>query len=370
MRKVSIILLLFGLFTGVNIAVLQAQATISGRITDAETGKPLPRVNVFISGTKMGTGSNEEGYYRITDIPPGGYRLVVSIIGYQRETVDVIIGRGETVEIDFELKPVVYKLPKLFVRNLDEEWKENLEEFTNHFIGWGRWADSVIILNPGVLVFDETWWGKLTAKALAPLKIKNKALGYIITYYLKEFSHSGGLTKWDGEPFFTEMTPSDSAQAAYWERNRRKAFYGSFRHFLLALINHRVDQAGFELYNIRQRAYRFMRNNPEEISAETIIEQGKKEFLYHLNFFGQLKIVYRRADETLEYVKWLRPATYRAPRGAQTSYLELNKHPVKLDRNGEIILPYAVTQYGYFAFQRIAYLTPRGYRPANYGTGR
>ncbi len=365
MRRISFILLLNCLVIWANSGELQAQGMIRGKITDAQTGKPLPGANVFLSGTKMGTATNERGYYRFSEIPVGGYRLVVSIIGYERKIVDIVIGHGESIEIDFDLKPVVYQLPKLYVRNLGEEWKENLERFTDHFIGRRGFADSVIILNPKVLVFDENWWGRLTAKSLAPLKIKNKALGYYITYYLKEFSQSGGLTKWDGDPLFTEMTPADSAQAAYWERNRRKAFYGSFRHFLLALINHRVDEAGFILYNHRQGINGYRPNNRNEVSGEEVIEQGRKDFLYQLNFFGRLEIIYLREDEALAYVKWL-PRTYRAPRGAQTSYLELNEHPVTIDSDGEVILPYAATQYGYFSFQRLAYLTPRGYRPENY----
>lgn len=365
MRRIAVILWLGCLFIWTNSLVLHAQGTIQGKIVDAQTGKPLSRVNVFLSGTKMGTATNEAGIYRLTDIPAGGYQLVVSILGYQRKVVNIVVGHRESVEIDFELKPVVYQLPKLYVRNFGEEWKEHLERFINYFIGRGGWADSVVILNPKVLVFDENWWGQLTAKAVAPLKIKNKALGYIITYYLKEFSQAGGLTKWDGEPLFREMVPADSAQAAYWKHNRRQAFYGSLRHFLLTLINRRADEAGFVLYNHRKGVYGFLPNNSEEVSADEIIEQGKKDFLYELNFFGRLEIIYLPEDEALAYVKGL-PGTYRAPRGAQISYLELNEHPVVVDSDGEIILPYAVTQFGYFAFQRIAYLTPREYRPADF----
>ncbi len=365
MQKLSIVLLVGGLFIVANSKAIQAQSTIQGRITDAETGKPLARANVFLSGTKMGTGTNESGYYRLESIPAGGYRLVISILGYKREIVDIIVGQREAVERDFELQSVVYELPKLYVGNYGEEWKENLERFIDHFIGRSGLADSVTILNPKALVFETNWWGRLTAEALAPLKIKNEALGYFITYYLKEFSHSGGLTKWDGEPFFTAMTPADSAQAAYWERNRQKAFYGSFRHFLLALIHHKLDEQGFILYNHRQGVYGYRANNRNEISGKEIIEEGKKDFLYELNFFGRLEIAYLREDESLEYVQWL-PRTYRAPRSRQTSYIELNEHSVTVDADGEIILPYAVTQYGYFSFERIAYLTPRGYRPEEF----
>lgn len=365
MRKAYLIFLMIGLFFWLNCQNLQAQATVRGTITDAETGEPLARVNVFLSGTQLGAATNKAGFYHLDAIPVGGYRLVISIIGYQRKVVNIVVGYNEELEKSFKLKPVVYKLPDLFVGEYGEDWQKNLKRFKNYFIGQTGMADSVEILNPKALVFEKNWWGKMTAEALAPLMIENKALGYYITYYLKEFSQSGGLTKWDGEPFFVEMTPADSAQAAYWKRNRERAFYGSLRNLLLALIDRRIDDSGFVLYNIRQGMYGPSSTDQDQISGERIIEQGKKDFLYDLNFFGRLKIVYLKEEEVPGYVDWLR-GRRRAPRSVQTSFLDLNEHPVTVDVNGEIILPYAATQFGYFSFQRLAYLTPKGYRPEGY----
>src|SRR5699024_87299 len=249
MRRVSIILSLISLILWAYRPQLHAQPTIEGKVIDVQSGKPLTEANVFLSGTKMGTATNDACYYRLSNISPGGYRLVVSIIGYGQKGSDGIIGQGTYKQIIFELEPVVYELPELSVRNLDEEWKEKLERFIDHFVGQKSWADSVKILNPEVLVFDKNWWGRLSAKALAPLNIKNNALGYHITCHLKEFSQSGGQTKWDAEPLFRKMKPADSAQAVYWEQNRRKASLGSLRHFLLALISRQADEEGFILYS-------------------------------------------------------------------------------------------------------------------------
>jgi len=49
--------------------------------------------------------------------------------------------------------------------------------------------------------------------------------------------------------------------------------------------------------------------------------------------------------------------------GVQTSYLELNEHPITVDKVGEILEPYGTTQFGYFFFERLAMKTPREYRP-------
>ena len=161
------------------------------------------------------------------------------------------------------------------------------------------------------------------------------------------------------------MIPLDSAQAARWTRNREKAFYGSLRHFLLALIHNCVQEEGFRLYNIRERVYGYAPQRKTRISAGSIIRKGKDPYLYELNFFGQLQIIYAKEGEHPGYLRWKRDE-HRRTAATQTSYLKLNEHPVTVDSHGEIIQPYGATQFGYFAYSRLADLTPRRYRPESY----
>ena len=345
---------------------IQAQAVIQGLVTDAETGQPLRGAHVYLSGTKTGTATSARGQYRLHKVPVGGYRMVISMIGYGTQVVDVIIGPGESKTMDFELESVVYELPEIRVGNRDKDWEKNLERFTHHFIGQSEWADSVEILNPEVLYFDKSWWGRMSAEARAPLKIKNHALGYNITYHLEEFNHSGGRTRWDGEPLFSDMEPADSAQAAYWKRNRIKAFYGSLRHFMLALLADRVKEEGFVVYNYRQGVYGYS-NNRSRISPGRLLDEADEDYLYKMNFFGRLEIIYWNEAETPAYLRWQKN-NRRGPVDSQTSYLELNEHPITVDEDGEIIQPYGATQFGYFAYDRLAHLTPREYRPEGYGS--
>ncbi|MDA3860599.1 MAG: carboxypeptidase-like regulatory domain-containing protein, partial [Melioribacteraceae bacterium] len=43
---------------------------ISGRITDATTGEPLPFANIILMGTTMGAASDFDGYFNILNVPP------------------------------------------------------------------------------------------------------------------------------------------------------------------------------------------------------------------------------------------------------------------------------------------------------------
>ena len=362
MRRVWIILLIGSIFLLGNTEVLVAQATLKGKIVDVKTGEPLTGVHVFLSGTTTGTATNPKGQYLLQNISEGSYWLIISRIGYKREKINLNISPGEIKILDFKLNPVVYEMPEIFVGDLDKKWEKNLKWFTELFIGSSETADSVIILNPEVLRFESKWWGKLTAEALTPLKIENRALGYQITYYLDEFTHSGSRTKWDGEPVFSEMIPADSMQADYWKRNREKAFNGSLRHFLLSVLQDRVEEQGFRTSIINDNAYKFKYRNRRPVKAKRLIKEGDEPFLYSMSFFGRLEIIYVRAEEDWRFIDWTREHR-RSPAGVQTSYLELNERPISIDIDGEIIEPYGATQIGYFAFERLADATPRSYRP-------
>ena len=63
------------------------QGTVSGTVTDAETGQPLPGVTVLVQNTTTGTTSDFDGNYTI-DVPANA-TLVFSYLGFVRQTVAI-----------------------------------------------------------------------------------------------------------------------------------------------------------------------------------------------------------------------------------------------------------------------------------------
>jgi len=78
-------------------------AVIVGKITDSENKEPLPGANVVLENTQYGAATDNEGNYRITDIPPGSYRLIVSMIGYRKEYRKIKVRDSETFHLDISL---------------------------------------------------------------------------------------------------------------------------------------------------------------------------------------------------------------------------------------------------------------------------
>ncbi|RMG34879.1 MAG: carboxypeptidase-like regulatory domain-containing protein, partial [Methanobacteriota archaeon] len=78
---------------------------ITGVVKDAETGEPLPGVNVVIQGTSLGASTDLDGSYFILNIPPGNYTVTAQMVGYATVNMeDVRVNAGRTTVLNFSLK--------------------------------------------------------------------------------------------------------------------------------------------------------------------------------------------------------------------------------------------------------------------------
>ena len=85
--------------------------TLSGKITDSETGEPLPGAQVFVKGTFVGTTTDVNGAYSL-DVD-GSVTVVVAYIGYKTQEVATSGGSG-----DFAMEPDVLRQDEVVVTGL------------------------------------------------------------------------------------------------------------------------------------------------------------------------------------------------------------------------------------------------------------
>src|SRR5690625_122796 len=76
------------------------QQTVSGTVTDAQSGETLPGVNVMVKGTTTGTSSGTDGSFELA-VESLQDTLVFSFVGYQTQELSI---DGRT-EIDVALQP-------------------------------------------------------------------------------------------------------------------------------------------------------------------------------------------------------------------------------------------------------------------------
>src|ERR1043165_2740143 len=82
-------------FLFLSLGLLAQDRTVSGKVTDSESGEPLPGVSILVKGTSQGTSTDVSGAYALNVTSgSGSLALVFSFIGYKSQEIQVT---GQTV---------------------------------------------------------------------------------------------------------------------------------------------------------------------------------------------------------------------------------------------------------------------------------
>lgn len=346
----------------------QPSVTLAGRVVDTD-GRPVGNAHVYVAGSMLGTITRPDGRYVLEGLARGSHRVVASVIGFHVRVQELTIREFGRHELDFVLAPKVYELAEIEVSlRAERRWRSRLERFTRAFIGTSSFADSVRILNPEVLDFS-MHLGRLRASARAPLEIENRALGYHLRYDLTVFEALPHRVRYTGDAFFTELEPRDEAEAARWRANRERAYRGSSRHLLRALIRGTLEEEGFIVHHLpdagpRARSafgQRGLPSWPRPVRTAQIIRPTEQPNVYRLAFAGMLEVYFMEPeDERFPTWEW-NPRRYARPRGEQHSSIYLARRSTLVDARGELADPFGIVRMGYLAFRRIAMLMPVEY---------
>lgn len=96
-------------------AIQQVQAqtgTIRGVVTEALTDEPLPGANITIPGTNplLGTATNQDGEFELTNVPLGRHDIKVSFLGYKPVIrTGVLVSSGKETFLRIELREQVFE---------------------------------------------------------------------------------------------------------------------------------------------------------------------------------------------------------------------------------------------------------------------
>src|ERR1700748_649117 len=111
-------------------ALCSKAQVIKGKITDAETGKPVVNASVYLNGTFKGTKSDNEGKFTLayanSNIP-----LIISCIGYN--TVEVT--NYKNADLVIKLNRRVNRLNEVTIRRAGFSREDEMKIFLEQFLG-------------------------------------------------------------------------------------------------------------------------------------------------------------------------------------------------------------------------------------------
>ncbi|WP_298548648.1 TonB-dependent receptor [uncultured Aquimarina sp.] len=114
MRKLFTVIALF--YLGLNFA--QETGSIAGTLLDKEVNnQPLPFANIVIVGTTLGTSTDFDGKYEMTNVPSGTYTLEFSFTGYETLRIpDVVVESDKVTVIDTALGATAAALEEVIIK--------------------------------------------------------------------------------------------------------------------------------------------------------------------------------------------------------------------------------------------------------------
>ena len=90
---------------------------LRGTVYSEKTGLPVPNANIQIAHTSLGSASDEQGRFSLSNIPPGSYTIRITHIAYApKELTDFAFNPSQKRDVDIYLEPSVLLLDSLEVK--------------------------------------------------------------------------------------------------------------------------------------------------------------------------------------------------------------------------------------------------------------
>lgn len=87
-RMLAVSVLALGLLTGKAAPLAAQSGTITGKVTDAGSGRPIENAQVqaqLVGGTSYGAISSADGSFRVVNLPDGSYTVTVRALGFEQK---------------------------------------------------------------------------------------------------------------------------------------------------------------------------------------------------------------------------------------------------------------------------------------------
>lgn len=96
----------------------QNLGTLKGKINDQKTGKSLPGASLIIEGTSIGTNTDANGQYVLSNVPTGEQTLLVSYLGFESQERNISLSAGQSLVLNLELKDNFLELEGITVQGI------------------------------------------------------------------------------------------------------------------------------------------------------------------------------------------------------------------------------------------------------------
>lgn len=337
-----------------NVVVVNGQQKISGIVLN-DSKEPIKNASVFLNNTSYSAQTTNDGAFAL-EVPDGNYELVVYQYGYSAVIHPLVV--DQPLEVLINLKHIRLDLQGQEVTaDRDPTWYKNLEIFKRNFLGESRNGKACELINPTAMILDrDRETGYLKGWATKPLLIRNRLLGYDISYVLETYVRDGRLSSYAGYVLYRDIPGLVLKQKHL--KARERAYRGSSMHFVRTLINGTSEEEGFQLQKFTQKDREWILI-PAAFDEIVNVEKGG----IYLHGSGRYQLTYMKEKPELGRAKTSNPHGANITRYGQTSELEILQEKVKLSASGAMNPPLGIMFSGYMGWEKVGDALPLDYQP-------
>ncbi|MEM8999620.1 MAG: carboxypeptidase-like regulatory domain-containing protein [Bacteroidota bacterium] len=148
--KLALVFLSLFLLYGCGLA--RAQLSISGKVSDTETGIPVPYVNIGVIDAGVGTVSNEKELFELSvrSESVGENAIVLfSSLGYEDKNIPLhtlLVNSSGSNYVEVALDPKIHELPEVIVSNKGDRFIDDGVGYRNYGDKvYGYWKDQIAL---------------------------------------------------------------------------------------------------------------------------------------------------------------------------------------------------------------------------------
>jgi len=272
-----------------------SENAITGTLVNTNNEAPVGFANVYVSGTSIGTMSDENGNFSLS-----GFSLpcliVVSHISYKVSVFEV---KNISEPIKVKLIPKNIAISEVMIESSNLR-NRNIQLFNDWFLGIDYWGENAKLVNEEDLRFKKDSTG-FYATANKTLEVELPLLGYRVLVDLVSFKvytkdkFEGPRLSLLAYYYFIPMKIESYRQKKKINKNRLKAYYFSTLHFCRSLYDQSLTENG---YIITKRIWNKDTNEivPVQLKGEYLKTKNNTEYLrftglkdscYQINYYSR-----------------------------------------------------------------------------------
>lgn len=274
---------------------------------DIKTKEALPGATIYLDGTTLGTTSDFEGYFNLDIEQSQNANVIISFVGYDTKVIP---------QSAFENDMPIYLTESTNQLNEVELgldiWsrEKKIGIFKREFLGKEYSSTQCKIINEkDIVLIHNDALNTLTAYSDKPIIIRNKHLGYEVSYNLLDFEiefiynlqglYMPNKVYYAGTSYYKDLKKRTNKKIL---ANRIQEYYGSLIHFMRSLSTAKLVENHFAIFHDRfpVSPYKFFKISEESNLTKVTLNTKSLSILY--NKTDQSSIELTQKDNTTFYI--------------------------------------------------------------------